>query len=85
MLSLKSYASCLDVEDFDNHIQNLLAMSQSLNLRIPNAEAPGEDRSVFMDLYALGARWHMTKYGSNINLWTKRWTRRFSKRIILQL
>jgi acetyl-CoA acetyltransferase len=64
MLSLKSYATCLDVEDFENHIKNFLELSQSLNLEIPDTGAPGEGRSVFMDLYAVGARWHMAKYGS---------------------
>ena len=64
MLSLKSYATCLDVEEFDKHIQGFIALSESLNLEIPDTGAPGEGRSVFMDLYAVGARWHMAKYGS---------------------
>ncbi len=64
MLSLKSYATCLDVEDFPRHIQSLMDLSDSLKLDIPDSGAPGEGRSVFMDLYAIGARWHMAKYGS---------------------
>ncbi len=64
MLSLKSYATCLDVGDFENHIKMFLDLSASLNLDIPDTGAPGEGRSVFMDLYAVGARWHMAKYGS---------------------
>ncbi len=64
MLSLKSYATCLDVEEFPQHIQSLMALSDSLEIDIPDSGAPGEGRSVFMDLYAIGARWHMAKYGS---------------------
>jgi acetyl-CoA acetyltransferase len=67
MMSLKSYATCLDVEDFEKHVQGFLALSESLNHDIPDTGAPGEDRSVFMDLYAVGARWHMAKYGSTQN------------------
>jgi acetyl-CoA acetyltransferase len=64
MLSLKSYATCLDVEDFPRHIQNLMQLSEGLDIDIPDTGAPGEGRSVFMDLYALGTRWHMGKYGT---------------------
>ncbi|MHB8780190.1 MAG: thiolase family protein [Candidatus Geothermincolia bacterium] len=63
-MSLKSYATCLDVEDFGRHIQSFMDLSASLKLDIPDSGAPGEGRSVFMDLYAVGARWHMAKYGS---------------------
>jgi acetyl-CoA acetyltransferase len=64
MLSLKSYATCLDVEDFPNHIQDMLRLSESLNLEIPDTGAPGEGRSIFMDLYAVACRWHMATYGT---------------------
>ncbi|MEW6441052.1 MAG: thiolase family protein [bacterium] len=66
MVSFKSYATCLDVEGFAQHMEEILAMSK----HIPMAEVPkefqdpGGARSVFMDIYAAGARWHMGKYGS---------------------
>lgn len=64
MLSLQSYASCLDVEDAGRHIEEMIRLSSQLDLEIPDSGAPGEGRSIFMDLYALGARWHMAKYGT---------------------
>ncbi len=64
MLSLQSYAACVDVLGFEEHIKMFLDLSASLNLDIPDTGAPGEGRSVFMDLYAVGARWHMATYGS---------------------
>jgi len=66
MVSFKSYATCLDVEGFAQHMQSILEMAK----HIPMAEVPpefqdaGGARSVFMDIYAAGARWHMAKYGS---------------------
>jgi acetyl-CoA acetyltransferase len=64
-LSLQAYATCLDVEGFDKHIQYLLEIGKSLDIETPEESgAPGEGRSIFMDIYSIGARWHMSKYGS---------------------
>ena len=66
MKSLSAYASCMDVENFDKHIKMITEVGKSFtDLEIPeDASAPGEGRSIFMDAYAMGARWHMSKYGS---------------------
>lgn len=64
MLSFRSYASCLDVEEFPNKIGELMQLVKSLPLEIPEESEAGEGRSIFMDIYALGARWHMSEYGS---------------------
>ncbi|MBN1573239.1 MAG: thiolase family protein [Deltaproteobacteria bacterium] len=64
-LSFQAYATCLDVEGFNEHIQFLLNVGKSLNLDTPEESgAPGEGRSIFMDIYSIGARWHMATYGS---------------------
>lgn len=64
-LSFKAYATCLDVEDFSGHIKRLLEITKGLLVKIPaNQSAPGTGRSVFMDLYAGGARWHMSRFGT---------------------
>jgi acetyl-CoA acetyltransferase len=40
-------------------------VSKQFTVKIPESQsAPGEGRSVFMDAYAMGARWHMSKFGS---------------------
>ncbi len=66
MKSLSAYATCMDVENFDKHINMILEVGNSFKgLEIPEDEsAPGQGRSIFMDAYAMGARWHMNKYGS---------------------
>ena len=60
MLSLRSYASCLDVEEFPNKIGELMQLVESMPLEIPEEDESGGGRSIFMDIYALGARWHMS-------------------------
>ncbi len=64
--SLTAYASCMDMENFKRHLSDVLMLQQSFrNLVIPEEfRKPGEGRSVFMDVYAVGARWHMDRYGS---------------------
>jgi len=38
---------------------------KSFHLDIPKDQSPaGKDRSFFMDAYAMGARWHMSRFGS---------------------
>lgn len=64
-LSLGAYASCMDVENFEKHINMIVEVSKSFKITIPHDESkPGEGRSVFMDAYAVGARWHMDRFGS---------------------
>ncbi len=64
MLSFRSYASCLDVEEFPKKIGELMELVKTLPLEMPEEEDSGGGRSIFMDIYALGARWHMSQYGS---------------------
>ncbi|HQJ08051.1 MAG TPA: beta-ketoacyl synthase N-terminal-like domain-containing protein, partial [Deltaproteobacteria bacterium] len=64
-LSLSAYATCMDVENFDKQLKMFEDMTRKLDFKIPEGETPpGVGRSVFMDAYAMGARWHMNKYGS---------------------
>jgi len=63
--SLAAYSSCMDVENFDRQINVLMEYGKNLKVALPAEEsAPGTGRSVFMDAYAMMARWHMSKYGS---------------------
>ncbi len=66
MVSFKSYATCLDVEGFEEHMRQILEMAKHIPMAEvpPEFRDPGGARSVFMDIYAAGARWHMAKYGS---------------------
>jgi acetyl-CoA acyltransferase len=66
MKSLSAYAFCMDVENFEQHINMIMELGQSFkNIKLPEDEsAPGEGRSIFMDAYAMGARWHMDRFGS---------------------
>ncbi|MGC9325678.1 MAG: thiolase family protein [Desulfomonilia bacterium] len=67
-LSLGAYASCMDVENFAEHIRMFEELSQRFTVQIPEDQTPpGEGRSIFMDAYAMGARWHMSKFGSTQN------------------
>ncbi len=63
--SLGAYASCMDVENFERHIKSFTEVAKTIKVDIPKDQTPpGEGRSIFMDAYAMGARWHMSKYGS---------------------
>jgi acetyl-CoA acyltransferase len=65
MLSLSAYAAAMDVENFEKHMQEIQQIGKTFKIDIPqDASRPGEGRSVFMDAYAMGARWHMNKYHS---------------------
>ncbi|BBB33625.1 propanoyl-CoA C-acyltransferase [Thermotomaculum hydrothermale] len=66
MKSLSVYASCMDMENFKTHMKEVLMLQQTFkNLVIPHeAQNLNKGRSVFMDVYAVGARWHMDRYGS---------------------
>lgn len=64
-LSLSAYASCMDVENFEKHIEMITSINRTIPIPVPeDKSAPGEGRSIFMDAYAMGARWHMNKFGS---------------------
>lgn len=64
-LSLGAYATCMDVENFAEHIKMFEELSQRFKTKVPEGQSPpGEGRSIFMDAYAMGARWHMSKFNS---------------------
>lgn len=63
--SLSAYSRCMDIENFDRQIETLMQYGKNLTFEVPEGEtAPGTGRSVFMDAYAMMARWHMSKFGS---------------------
>jgi acetyl-CoA acyltransferase len=64
-LSLGAYASCMDVANLAKQIEGWKAVNKILTVKAPEGQsAPGKDRSIFMDAYALGARSHMSLFGS---------------------
>jgi acetyl-CoA acetyltransferase len=64
-MSLGAYASCMDMEKLQEHISMIMEVGKSFKIDLPEEEsAPGEGRSIFMDAYAMGARWHMDRFGS---------------------
>jgi len=64
-LALGAYASCMDVENLEKALDLFMSVSKTINIEIPPGETPpGQGRSIFMDAYAMGARWHMSKFGS---------------------
>lgn len=63
--SLGAYAYCMDVENFAQHINMIMKVGESFKVKLPDSEtAAGQGRSIFMDAYAMGARWHMDRFGS---------------------
>lgn len=63
--SLGAYAACMDVENFESHINMITALNQSFDIKLPEGQTPpGAGRSIFMDAYAMFARWHMSRFGS---------------------
>lgn len=64
-LSLGAYATCMDVAHFERQMQTMEALNRSFRVAVPADQTPpGDGRSVFMDAYAMGARWHMDRFGS---------------------
>ncbi|MBM3302630.1 MAG: thiolase family protein, partial [Deltaproteobacteria bacterium] len=64
-MSLGAYAACMDMENLQSHIQMIMEMGKSFKVEVPSDESvPGQGRSIFMDAYAMGARWHMDRFGS---------------------
>ena len=65
MKSLTAYATCMDVENFESHIHMMMELNKTFKVAIPSDQAPpGDGRSIFMDAYAMGAKWHMSRFGS---------------------
>lgn len=65
LLSLSAYASCMDVENFKSHMAMMAEVNNTLKVDVPSDQSPpGSDRSIFMDAYAMGAKWHMSKFGT---------------------
>ena len=65
MKSLSAYATAMDVENFAEQMALLEKASKTFKVEIPEGQTPpGEGRSIFMDAYATGARWHMSKFGT---------------------
>jgi acetyl-CoA acetyltransferase len=63
--SLSAYATCMDVDNFGKALEMMEKANAMFQVDIPPGQTPpGEGRSIFMDAYAMGARWHMTRFGS---------------------
>ncbi len=63
--SLGAYATCMDVENFEHQIENIAVLNKSFKVDVPEGQTPrGQGRSIFMDAYAMGAKWHMSRFGS---------------------
>ena len=62
----KGFWSGMDVDNAQDHIKALQALSDSIKIKIPEAEAGGvgKDRSAFMDIYSAFCRWHMQRHGT---------------------
>ncbi len=64
-LSLSAYATCMDVGNFGEQLKLMEEVNKTFSITIPEGQTPpGEGRSIFMDAYAMGARWHMSKFGT---------------------
>ncbi|MFH0997098.1 MAG: thiolase family protein [Pseudomonadota bacterium] len=64
-LSLGAYASCMDVGNFEKHLNMMMELTRTFTVKIPEDQAPpGDGRSIFMDAYAMGAKWHMSRFGT---------------------
>jgi len=64
--ALGAYASCMDLENIETSFKLFMEMSERFKHITGGQDdgAPGQGRSIFMDAYAMGARWHMDKFGS---------------------
>lgn len=64
-LSLQAYATSMDVEDMENNMKTFIKLSEEFNIVIPSdVKESSDERSIFMDAYAMGAKWHMKRFGS---------------------
>jgi len=65
LLSLQAYATSMDIDDMENNLKRFIKLSEEFNTVVPpDITEAGEDRSIFMDAYAMGAKWHMKRFGS---------------------
>jgi acetyl-CoA acetyltransferase len=63
--SLQAFSTGMDVENFQTHMEMISRLSKSFNINTgSDSTPPGKGRSVFMDTYALYAKWHMSRFGS---------------------
>lgn len=63
--SFLAFSYAMDVENYEKHIRMLLELGGAPKRKLPGSEtAPGSNRSVFMDAYAMMARWHMDRFNS---------------------
>jgi acetyl-CoA acetyltransferase len=63
--SFQAFSTAMDVDNFDTHIEMISRLSQSFDkIGMTDDTPPGQGRSVFMDTYALFARWHMDRFNS---------------------
>ena len=55
----------MDVENIQAGIDLFMKLNEELGMDTADKDGkPGEGRSIFMDAYAMGAKWHMKKFGS---------------------
>lgn len=61
-----AFFTCIDIENKGQLFEMLTDIRSKANIEIPVEEGTKADKekSVFMDIYAAGALWHMSKYGS---------------------
>lgn len=58
----RAFRGSTDVLEFDSQIAALLSLADGMP--IPDGIEPAAERSVFMDIYAAFARYHMARYGT---------------------
>lgn len=64
-VALGAYASCMDLENLGPALELFQKLSAEFNLDTSAQDGtPGQGRSIFMDAYAMGAKWHMNRFGS---------------------
>jgi len=65
--AFRAYWSGIDVENMNDYMARLQAVSNGLKLEIPvadDADGAGRNRSAAMDIYSTFTRWHMDTYGT---------------------
>jgi acetyl-CoA acetyltransferase len=64
-MALGAYASCMDLENIQASLERFLKLNKDLGMDTAEEDGtPGQGRSIFMDAYAMGAKWHMKTFGS---------------------
>jgi len=55
----------MDLENIQASMDLFMKLSRELDMDTARQDGtPGQGRSIFMDAYAMGARWHMSRFGS---------------------